>query len=95
MKNDEPMPLRPFLSVFIVIATLLSIVIIQIEERRLGYAILQLTREHKLHLEEKRSLSIELAQMTRPQYVSDLAQQNLDLRRVNAAQIIHMTSSQY
>lgn len=62
------------------------------EERRLGYAILKLSREQRTIVEEKRTKTLQLAKVTRPQHVEKLAQSKFTLKRVQASQIIHLTS---
>lgn len=81
---------RPFVSVMLMIATLLGVVFLQMEERRLGYSLLKLTRVHREILEEKRSREIQLAKITRPQLVEHMAQQRFTLKKVSASQIIHL-----
>ncbi len=83
--------LKPILSLVFIIATLFSIVFLQMEERRRGYAILKLTREQRQVIEEKRIKSMQLAKLTRPQHVERIAQSQFTLKKVQANQIIHMT----
>jgi hypothetical protein len=61
------------------------------EERRMGYVVLKLTREHKKVLEEKRTKEISLAKITRPQLLDHVAQQKFTLKKVQANQIIHLS----
>jgi hypothetical protein len=86
-------PLRPFLSVVLIISTLFSIVFLQMEERRMGYAILKLTRDQKELMELKRGKEMNLAQLTRPQHVESLAQKKFTLKKISDKQIIHLTGS--
>lgn len=82
--------LKPFLSILVIIFTLFSIVFLQMEERRMGYSVLKLTREHKKVWEEKRVKEIALAKITRPQLLDSVAQQKFTLKKVQASQIIHL-----
>ncbi|MFS4458292.1 histidine kinase [Bdellovibrio sp. HCB2-146] len=75
----------------LIILTLFSIVFLQMEERRIGYSVLKLTRQHKKVLEEKRAKEIALAKITRPQLLESVAQQKFTLKKVQANQIIHLT----
>lgn len=93
MKKDRFDQLRPFMSVFIVIATLFTIVFFQMEERRVGYSVLKLSKDHKKILEEKRAKGIQLAKITRPQFVERVAQSKFELQKMNTNQIIHLTGS--
>lgn len=83
--------LKPFASVMLIILTLLGVVFLQMEERRLGYALLKLTREHRDVLEEKRNREIQLAKITRPQLLEHVAQKRFTLKKVSANQIIHLS----
>lgn len=84
---------KPFFSILFIIGTLFSLVFLQMEERRLGYAILKLTREQKTTLEEKRVKSMSLAKVTRPQHVEKVAQSKLTLKKAQSNQIIHLTGA--
>jgi hypothetical protein len=86
--------LKPFFSILLIIGTLFTLVFLQMEERRLGYAILKSTREQRQILEEKRERSMQLAKITRPQHVEQLAQSRFTLKKVQANQIIHLTGAQ-
>lgn len=83
--------LKPILSLIFIIGTLFSIVFLQMEERRRGYAILKMTREQRTVIEEKREKSMMLAKLTRPEHVERVAQSQFTLQKVQAKQIIHMT----
>jgi hypothetical protein len=91
MSRENIRQLRPFISVLIIIFTLFSIVFLQMEERRMGYSVLRLSREHKKVLEEKRVKEISLAKVTRPQLLDTMAQQKFTLKKVEANQIIHLS----
>ncbi|WP_374033955.1 histidine kinase [Bdellovibrio bacteriovorus] len=91
MSSQNFKQLKPFFSILIVIFTLFSIVFLQMEERRMGYSVLKLTREHKKVWEEKRTKEIALAKITRPQLLDSVAQQKFTLKKVQANQIIHLT----
>lgn len=91
MSSQNFKQLKPFFSILIAIFTLFSIVFLQMEERRMGYSVLKLTREHKKVWEEKRTKEISLAKITRPQLLDSVAQQKFTLKKVQANQIIHLT----
>jgi hypothetical protein len=91
MSSDKNLrQLKPFLSVFILIGTLFSIVFLKMEERRMSYVVLKTTREHKKIKEHSKQKEIQLAQLTRPQFVETVAKQKLTLKRATQAQIIHL-----
>lgn len=90
----QEVELKPVFSILIITVTLLAVVFLQMEERRMGYSLLKLTREQKQVIEEKRIKSIELAKIRRPQNIESMAQRKLTLRRVQSHQIIHITGSE-
>lgn len=91
MNSEHIRSLKPFLSVLTVILTLLAVVFLQMEERRMGYLILKLGREHKAAQDERRSREIQLAKITRPQLLEHVAQNRFTLKKANADQIIHLS----
>ena len=93
MGTNDIRQLKPFLSLLIIIATLLGLVFIKMEERRLSYAVLKLTREFKKTNELKRQKEISLAKLSRPQLVENIATQRLTLRKIKPAQIINLNST--
>lgn len=59
-------------------------------ERQLGYELWSLHREQRLVSEERKRLSIELAKLSRPQYVEGVAQRRFDLKKISQKQIIRL-----
>ena len=86
--------MKPFVSILFIIRTLFTLVFLQMEERRLGYGILKLTREQRQVIEEKRAKAMQLAKVTRPQQVEKMAQSKFTLKKVQASQIIHLSGAQ-
>ena len=93
MSSNDIRQLKPFLSLLIIISTLLGLVFIKMEERRLSYAVLKLTREYKKTNELTRQKEISLAKLSRPQLVENVATQKLTLRKIKPAQIINLNST--
>lgn len=91
MNSNHVKQLKPFLSLSFVILTLFGLVFIKMEERRLSYVVLKLSKEHKKTIEIKKQKEIILAKLTRPQLLENMAKQKLTLKRVTPAQIIHLT----
>lgn len=91
MNSEKLNNVKPFCSVLIIIVSLFAIVFFQMEERRLGYHLLKLTRQHRLALETKREYEIKLAKITKPQLLDQLAQSRMTLKRLQANQIIHLS----
>lgn len=82
--------LKPFFSLAIIIITLFSIAFLQMEERRLGYQIFYLSKEVKKMEQERRLKEIELAKVTKPSYLMQVAKSKLTLKRPELDQIIHI-----
>lgn len=91
MNSDRIQSLKPFLSVVTVIMTLLAVVFLQMEERRMGYQLLILTREHRQAQDERRAREIHLAKITRPQLLEHVASNRFTLKKASAEQIIHLS----
>ena len=87
-------PLKPFLSIVVMISTLFALVFLQMEERRIGYEILKLNHEQKHLIEDRRLKEMHLAKVTRPQQMEKLAVSRLTLRKIQASQIIHLSGPQ-
>lgn len=91
MRRKDIKQLKPFLSVVLIIGTFFTIMLLQMEERRMGYSVLKLTREYKKIQENKRGKEISLAKVTRPQLLDHVAQSKFTLKKVQASQIIHLS----
>lgn len=92
MNSSEIRQLKPFVSLLFIITTLLGLVFVKMEERRISYVVLKLTQEHKKAIEIQKQKEISLAKLTRPQLLENVATQKLTLKRVTASQIIHLTA---
>ncbi len=88
MSSDEIKNIKPIISVSMIILTLFAVVFLQMEERRLGYSLLKLNREHRKVSEIKKSKEIQLAKLTRPQWVEKMASSKFTLKRAEPHQII-------
>lgn len=86
--------LKPFLSILIIVGTLLGLVFIQMEERRLGYELLKMTRAQRILVEEKRFKEMQFAKLTRPQQVEKLATAKFTLKKINTNQIIYLSGGE-
>lgn len=84
--------LKPVISVALIILTLFGVVFLQMEERRLGYSLLKLTREYRKVLEIKRDKEIQLVKVTRPQWVEKYAASRFTLKKADASQIILLSN---
>ena len=90
MNQADIRHIKPFVSIALIILTLLTIVFLQMEERRMGYSILKLRRENKELQGEKRVDEIQLAKLSRPQHLENVAQNKFTLKRVQPRQVIHL-----
>jgi hypothetical protein len=93
MRTTDLRQLKPFFSVLFIVSTLLVLVFIKMEERRISYVVLKNTKEHKRVMEVQKQKEITLAKLTRPQLLENVATNRLTLKRVTAAQIIHLTAA--
>lgn len=91
MSSKQIVALKPFISLVMIIMTLFALVFLQMEERRMGYTVLKLNREHKKVIDMKRAKNIELARLNRPQLLESVAQKKLTLQKVQSSQIIHLS----
>ncbi len=89
--QDDIQRLKPFLSVFFIVATLFSLVFLKMEERRMSYVVLKQTREYKKTAEIRKQKEIQLAKLVRPQFIENIAKAKMTLKRATAAQIIHLS----
>ena len=94
MNSTNWQQLRPFTSIILIISTFFGVVFVKMEERRLSYVALKMTKEHKRTYEFKKQKELTLAKLTRPQLLESVATQKLTLKRVTQAQIIHLTPTQ-
>lgn len=86
--------LAPLTSVVTVVGTLLFLVFLQMEERRLGYSVLKLGRIYREKLEEKHYKEIQLARSLRLGKMEALAARKLTLRRAADDQVIHLNDEE-
>src|SRR5688572_13330565 len=85
--------LKPFLSLILIIGSLLTLVFLRMEERRLGYGVLRLNMSYKKVVDQKRMLEMQLAKVTRPQLLDTWAQRKLTLKKADSKQIIHLSGA--
>jgi cell division protein FtsL len=93
MNAENIRHLRPFVSVVLLILSLMTLVFLRMEERRLGYSLLKINAEYKKIVDQKRNLEMQLAKASRPQVVDNWAQRKLTLRKLESNQIIHLSGS--
>lgn len=84
----------PFLSVIIFVATLFSLVLLKMEVRRMGYQTLKASQEYRALRDRYRLMSMEYAQLTRPELVRKYAVSRLTLNDARNGQIIQLAGSE-
>lgn len=82
--------LMPFFSVLMLVVTLFTLVILKMEVRRMGYSVLKSTQEYRKLRDHYRLMSMEYAQLTRPERVRKYAMSRLTLGDARNGQIIQL-----
>ena len=91
MKTKTANAIKPFISVGLIIFTLLSVVFIKMETRRVGYSLLKDSRQYKTLTETKRLQEMTLAQLVRPERIENIAQKRLSLQKPTKGQIVQLS----
>jgi len=81
---------KPFLSVFIIIATLFTVVFIRMENRRIGYEIFDLAQKEKQETQKQRLALVNLARITSPERVRKIATTRLSFEHAKEGQVIRV-----
>lgn len=79
-------------SVFIIIATLLCVVFLHMEIRRVGYTVLTLSQKEKQLQDLLRKKSVQLTRITVPGRIQNMAETKVALKKALPHQIIQMTT---
>ena len=91
----QPMSeLRPFISLIVIIISLLSMVFLKMETRMLSYSVLKQSQKLNQLQDRKRELAAELAQAMQPDRMRRLAVRKLSLQEAGPQQIIYMLGEQ-
>ena len=83
--------IKPFLSVSIIILSLLTVVFMKMEVRKVGYSLLKDSRQLKTLTETKRLQEMTLAQLVRPERIENIAQKRLSLQKPTKGQIVQLS----
>ena len=83
--------IKPFISVGLIIFTMLAVVFMKMEVRRTGYSLLKDSRQHKSLMETKRLKEMTLAQALRPERIENFAQKRLSLQKAEKGQIVQLS----
>jgi hypothetical protein len=84
---------KPIISIVMVVASLMVLVMLKIEERRMGYEMLKLSRQQRILVEEKRIKTIKIAKLLKPQQIEKMAHSRLTMKRIEQNQIIHLNDN--
>jgi hypothetical protein len=85
--------LRPFLSVVMIIVTMLAVVFFKMEVRRAGYTLLKISRAEKTAADENRLQKIAFHRLTRPGRIENLAQTRLALTKAGQGQVFQVAGN--
>src|SRR4051812_304459 len=91
MSQQRLRDILPFFSVLIFVATLFGLVLAKMEVRRMGYSVLKASQEHHKLQDRYRMMSMEYAQLTRPDRVRKYAVSRLNLNDSRNGQIIQLS----
>lgn len=90
MSHQRLKDILPFLSILIFVSTLFALVLAKMEVRRMGYSVLKSTQEQRKLEDRYRMMSMEFAQLTRPDRVRKYAVSRLNLNDSRNGQIIQL-----
>lgn len=82
--------MSPFISVLLLVATLFGLVLLKMEVRRVGYSVLQASRDYNRLKDRNRMLNMKYARITRPASVRRYAETRLTLSDAREGQIIQL-----
>jgi Cell division protein FtsL len=82
--------IKPFVSVFILLLSLFAIVYVKMENRRMGYVLLDLAEKEKRITQKQRLSMVSLARMTNPERVRKIATTQLTFQNAKEGQVIRV-----
>lgn len=82
--------IKPFLSISMIILSGFLVVFVKMENRRLGYSLLKLSREIRNTMYDQQQLMMRFASLTRLDRVENYASTQLELQRAQPSQIIQV-----
>ena len=86
---------KPFFSLAIVLLFLFAAVFTKVELRQMGYRYYQLSQEERRLQTHLRSQVAEVAELSQPQRLHGLAQEQLTLRQSQHGEIIRLGTSEW
>lgn len=91
--SKTPSYIKPFLSVSILLLSLFAVVYIKMENRRMGYVLLDLAEKEKQITQKQRLALVNLARMTSPERVRKIATTQLTFQNAKEGQVIRVAGS--
>lgn len=79
-----------FFSASVMIVSLLTVALVTMEQRRIGYEIVKLERNRKSLQDQYRIKTVSLAERQRPEKILAIAQTHLQLKHARSDQLIHL-----
>lgn len=84
---------KPFVSVFIILLTMFGVVFVKMENRRMGYVLLDLAEKEKQMNQKQRLALAHLAKLTSPERVRKIATTQLTFQNAKEGQVIRVAGS--
>jgi len=88
--NKKIQSLKPFVSLVLIISSMLTIVFCKMEVRRIGYMFWKETKIEKRVKDDLRMNSLELATLTRPDRVEQFAKKYWSLNKPDNKRIVQL-----
>ena len=89
-RENSRSSIKSLISLILILSSLFSMAFLQMEERRQSYYLLQLNKELKSMIENRRNLEIKRLNALRPQKIEKEIQSRTALNQAQSEQIIHM-----
>ena len=85
--------IKPFLSMTFILITMFSLVYVKMENRRMGYVLLDLAQKEKMSMEKQRLSVARLANITSPERVRKIATGRMTFQNAKDGQVIRVAGS--
>lgn len=85
--------IKPFVSISFILLAMFSVVYVKMENRRMGYVLLDLAQQEKETLEKQRLAVARLAKITAPERVRKIATSKMTFQSAKEGQVMRMAGS--
>lgn len=85
--------IKPFLSISFILLAMFSVVYVKMENRRMGYVLLDLAQQEKETREKQRLAVARLAKITAPERVRKIATSKMTFQSAKEGQVMRMAGS--